>query len=240
MKRAFQIVCTGIFILLIPVSHINGQERKIEKKIKIIVDDGSERKIVIDTLLSNSSQNDSILLKDGSVVYFNDSGSESGLRDQKGKDHFTVSYSSNGNNKGKEFKEITVLSSDSSEVNDSSNTATVNYTRSESHEGHGTVKYKITSMKSNGDGDNIEIYSIDKNEAPGGENNNSIYVTDSGTNKESTTATKYVIAKDGIVVTVEGNDEARAKELVKEIKAKMGIVSESSQNKEKVKPESKK
>ena len=29
--------------------------------------------------------------------------------------------------------------------------------------------------------------------------------------------TKYVIAKNGMVVTIEGNDEARAKELVKEI-----------------------
>ncbi len=240
MKRAFKIICAAIFILFIPVSHTNGQEKKNEKKIKIIVDDGSATRIVVDTLLNNSSQNDSILLKDGSVVYINRQGSESGLGNHKGKDNFTVTYSSNGNNEGNENKEVTVISSDSSEVNDSSNAGTYNYTSSESHEGHGMRKYKVITRKSKGDGNNVEIYSIDKEEAPDREIENSISVNDSGNDKESTTTTKYVIAKDGIVVTVQGNDEARAKELVKEIEAKMGIKSESSPNKEKVKAESKK
>jgi hypothetical protein len=52
--------------------------------------------------------------------------------------------------------------------------------------------------------------------------------------------TKYVIAKDGMVVTVEGNDETKAKELVKEIEAKLGVKSEGTEKKESVKVESKK
>jgi hypothetical protein len=43
-----------------------------------------------------------------------------------------------------------------------------------------------------------------------------------------------------MVVTVEGNDEAKAKELVKEIQSKLGINNEETEKKETVKVESKK
>lgn len=43
---------------------------------------------------------------------------------------------------------------------------------------------------------------------------------------EDADATKCIIAKDGIVVTVEGKDEARVKELMEEIEKKMGIEKE--------------
>ena len=51
---------------------------------------------------------------------------------------------------------------------------------------------------------------------------------------------RFVIAKDGMVVTVEGNDEAKAKELVKEIENKLGVRNDGSEKKETVKVESKK
>jgi hypothetical protein len=35
--------------------------------------------------------------------------------------------------------------------------------------------------------------------------------------------TRFVIAKDGMVVTIEGTDEAKAKELAKEIEQKLGV-----------------
>ena len=37
---------------------------------------------------------------------------------------------------------------------------------------------------------------------------------------------RYVIAKDGIVVTVEGKDEAKTKAFAKEIEEKLGVKSE--------------
>ena len=40
--------------------------------------------------------------------------------------------------------------------------------------------------------------------------------------------TKYVIAKDGVVVTVESKDEAKAKDLIKEIENKLGISEEDN------------
>ena len=35
--------------------------------------------------------------------------------------------------------------------------------------------------------------------------------------------TKYVIAKDGMVVTIEGNDEAKAKEILKDVESRLGV-----------------
>jgi hypothetical protein len=43
-----------------------------------------------------------------------------------------------------------------------------------------------------------------------------------------------------MVVTIEGNDDARAKELVKVIESKLGLNSDGTQEKETVKVESKK
>jgi hypothetical protein len=42
------------------------------------------------------------------------------------------------------------------------------------------------------------------------------------------------------VVTIEGNDEARAKELAREIEIKLGVKSEGTEKKETIKVESKK
>ncbi len=50
-------------------------------------------------------------------------------------------------------------------------------------------------------------------------------------------ASKYIIAKDGMVITVEGNDEAKAKEIIKLIEDKLNIKSESGEKKEVVKNE---
>jgi hypothetical protein len=52
--------------------------------------------------------------------------------------------------------------------------------------------------------------------------------------------TRSVIAKDGMVVTVEGKDEAKVNELAKEIQKKMGVNPDESTQKQKAKEESKK
>ena len=52
--------------------------------------------------------------------------------------------------------------------------------------------------------------------------------------------TRYVIAKDGMVVSVEGSDEAKVKDLIKEIENKMGVNPDDSGKKETVTVETKK
>ena len=50
---------------------------------------------------------------------------------------------------------------------------------------------------------------------------------------------KYVIAKDGMVVSVEGNDEAKVKDMVKDIEAKLGINKEDKSTNQVVNEETK-
>jgi ABC-type Na+ efflux pump permease subunit len=143
MKRILKIVYSSIIILIVPFSMTLGQDKKSEQKIKIIVDDGSGSKVIIDTVYKDSSAPDSMKLKDGSVVYLK----------------------------------------------------------------HGKT---------------FDVY-VSENE-----------------NESTTEKARYVIAKDGMVVTIEGNDEAKAKELVKEIENKLGVNNEETEKKETVKVISKK
>lgn len=52
--------------------------------------------------------------------------------------------------------------------------------------------------------------------------------------------TKIVIAKDGIVVSVKGDDEAKVKELVKDIESKLGVSKDDKDSKNAVREETKK
>jgi hypothetical protein len=70
---------------------------------------------------------------------------------------------------------------------------------SDSHEGRSREKYTVIARNSREHGERRDD-------------------RDSTVNK-----TKYVIAKDGMVVTVEGNDEARAKDLLKVIENELGV-----------------
>jgi hypothetical protein len=68
MKRIFKIINVAVLILMIPLATILGQDKKSEQKIKIIVNDGSDTKVIIDTVLTGNNGPDSLILKDGSVL----------------------------------------------------------------------------------------------------------------------------------------------------------------------------
>lgn len=143
MKRIFKIIYSSIIILIVPFSILLGQDKKSEQKIKIIVNDGSGSKVVIDTVYKDSSAPDSMKLRDGTVIYLK----------------------------------------------------------------HGKT---------------VDV-NVSENE-----------------NESTTEKASYVIAKDGMVVTIEGNDEAKAKELAKEIENKLGVNNAETEKKITVKVESKK
>jgi hypothetical protein len=168
MKRIFKIISSAYFILLIPFSIAVGQDTKSEQKIKILVDDGSGTKVVIDTVLKDSPKPDSIKLKDGAVIYFKHSQDRADLK--------------------------------------------------------GGEKYRVITGLSKEEGDEGKIIYINKDKSPEKEIEKTFDVYVSSDDNESTDEkTRYVIAKDGMVVTVEGNDEAKAKELVKDIESKLGV-----------------
>jgi hypothetical protein len=55
-----------------------------------------------------------------------------------------------------------------------------------------------------------------------------------------TEKTSYVVAKDGMVVTIEGNDEQKVKEMAGIVESKLGVTKDSDNGKKDVKEESKK
>jgi hypothetical protein len=101
MKRMSGIIYAALIILIIPFSMVAGQDKKSEQKIKIIVDDGSGTKVIIDTVFKDSSGPDSIRLKDGNVIYLK---------------HFTITASTDRKEEGNE-KTFDVYVSDNDKKN---------------------------------------------------------------------------------------------------------------------------
>ena len=103
------------------------------------------------------------------------------------------------------------------------------------------MKYKVITRSSRKEGDKSETIYINKNDSSDIDNEKTFDVYVSSDDKDSSVEkTKFVIAKDGMVVTIEGNDEAKAKELAKDIEAKLDVENKESDKKETVKVESKK
>jgi hypothetical protein len=213
MKRIITFITIAIFLCAIPFSGTIAQEKKNEQKIKIVVSDGSGKEVVIDTLIKDGDTNDSIRIKGGKVIYIGHSGDEKGIKHADGSDHVYVYVSSDDKAKNKDVKTITIVSSD-----------TASWT--ENGDGAGFI---VINNAHNAAGNSNSHYSYITTESKEGENSES-----------SEDMTRSIIAKDGLVVTVEGKDEAKVNELVREIENKMGVKSGDNDKKETVKVETKK
>jgi hypothetical protein len=181
MKRS-RILLIVLFASFLPLSFLNGQEKKIERKIKVVVDDKSGSKVVIDTTFCGNYAIDSVRLKDGSIVYIGQENTEIQHTPGSVKKHIFITSDDNKPG-GKERREITVISTDSLDW----------------QEFHGKDH-----------GDKLDVYVSDDDF------------------DQNTDMTKYVIAKNGIVVSIEGNDEAKIKELIKVIEAKLDVKSDET------------
>jgi hypothetical protein len=238
MKRIFIVACVALATHMLPFAIAKGQDKKSEEKIKIIMKDDSGTKVVIDTVFKNSPVPDSLILKDGSTVYIKHHGDEADSRYHKGRKHINVTYSSGGDDNAKEIKEVTVIASDSmqfTQPGDSSNTMVCH--KHGSNEGRDNIRYRVISRDSKDNGDKEEYIYINKDK---GAEENIESITDDSDEDSGVEKSRYVIAKDGMVVTIEGNDETRAKELAKLVEEKLGVSTTGSGKKETLKIESKK
>jgi len=177
--------------LIVPLSSAICQDIKTENKIKVVLDDGSGAKTVMDTTFTNGQLPDSVILKNGKVIYFAENMKE--VKDGKSPEKILVTVTSTGGDE-KNKEQTVIVTSDDATWNQIVNDGGKTY--------------------------NIQIRHDD--------------------NDSETEMTKYVIAKDGVVVTVESNDEAKAKDLIKEIENKLGVNKEENQRKEIIKTETKK
>jgi hypothetical protein len=194
MKRKFKYAVITFCVLFVPLVIAAGQDRKTEQKIKVVVDDGSGTKVLIDTVFTGKKHPDSIKLKNGSVIYMKDNEPVE-LKNAQENEHITVTYTS--------------------ESSDEEGMAP--------KEGKKEIKYNVKTITTS-DGDKNERIFINKEKSDKEKNEKSITVAVSDDDEATETEkTRLVIARDGMVVTIEGNDEAKAEELAKIVEDHLGI-----------------
>jgi hypothetical protein len=229
MKRITKIVLTLILIFFIPAGILKAQGKQEEKRIKIIVADKSGTKVEIDTLIKGASP-DSIKLNNGEVVVLAKDGPDGTIKHvngEKGQMFVTVTSNEKGDKKMK--KQITVISGDSAHVDQNCECCNIIIVKGGKHakdgKGGNVVTWSSSSSSSTGGDSKGEKYiyiNESKNSGKKGEMTYDVKVTKDGKG-DKMEKTKYVIAKDGMVVTIEGNDEAKAKEILKDVESKLGV-----------------
>ena len=239
MKRIVRIVFVLIPVFLLPAVILTAQEKEKEKHVKIVVVDKSGTKIEIDTLMQGDKTADSIKLKNGEVIYLTRHGKPGMMAHMEGgKGNMVVTYSSDEKGAKKTQKKIIVVSDDSAKVIEGGDVIIVKAGKNlKDGKGGNVVTWSATEGDSKG---SKYIYiNEDKNTGEKGEKTIEVKVT-TDDNDNKVEMTKYVIAKDGMVVTVEGNDEAKVKEIIKEVESKLGVSKEDKNTKEEFKEETKK
>jgi hypothetical protein len=241
MKRIVKIGLTMFLTFLFSASLINAQEKKNEQRIKIIVADREGTKIEIDTLIKGGLTADSIKLKNGEVIFLSGHGVTGKVKHVEGKDgQMYVTVTSDDNKDKKTMKEITVVSGDSEHVMMGSEGGDVIIIKNGKHikavKGESIVTMSSTEGNSKGESV-VYINNVRRDPKEGEKTYNIKVVTDDKGDKLE--KTKYVIAKDGMVISVEGSDEAKVKDLVKDIESKMGVSKTEKNSKQIVKEETK-
>jgi hypothetical protein len=243
MKVNFKNLLLILLALSVPLSAAISQDKNTEKKIKVIMDDGSGAKTVIDTTLTNSPLPDSVILKNGKVIYFEGAGKE--IMTEKSPGKVLVTVTSTGNNEKSKEQTVIVTSDDSTWNRKTEGDGIKHVYAYSSARSSGEKPESQTIVLTDGDndlmtsGEKVIIIKDGKTIENDGDKTINVRVRHDDNDSESE-MTKYVIAKDGVVVTVESNDEAKAKDLVKEIEEKLGVNKEQSNTKETVKAETKK
>ncbi len=204
-------ILSAVLLSMLCISLLSGQEKKTERRIKVVVSDKPETETILDTTFSSNMKVDSLKLRDGSVVYI---GSDESMdRDIPGKIRKKVLITSSAGVPGSNtHREITVTSSDSAEYNDAPEAVEEKEVIISDLDNDSDKQIQRHIYVNSNGGSHYRV--INKSDILSDEEN------DSGRNTERT---KYVIAKDGIVVTIEGDDLAKVGEIKKEVEKKLGI-----------------
>lgn len=223
-----KIVLSLLSISILSFSFVAGQEKTNEKRVKIVIADKSGAKVGIDTTFSSLESIDSLILRDGSIVYIGSKPGEEKLLSLPGAKHIIIK-SSDSDKAEKEVKEITIVSSDS----------VVWQSAPEKDAGKVFIYSNSGNLKSGSDKSYEIIARLEKEDK--GTGRRYIIITDEDDAKKDLRSdlgvivesvddsdrdidkTHYVIAKNGIVITIEGDDEVKVKELANEIEKRLDI-----------------
>lgn len=105
-----------IFILLLcSVTPSIGQEKNSEQRIKIVIADDNDSQTILDTVITGTPRGDTIILRNGKRIFIE--GKENDSCGKAITKIYTVTTTSEGNDDKKEVrKEITIIGSDSDEI----------------------------------------------------------------------------------------------------------------------------
>jgi hypothetical protein len=234
MKRIVKIAVAAIPVILFTTIVLNAQQKDKEKHLKIVVIDNAGNKTQLDTLIKGEMNSDSIKLKNGETIYLSSMGNPGKTMRHESPGTMIVTHSSNDKNSNDKQKKVIIISNDgdSSKVIEENDVIIIKggkHVVSTGDEG-----YAVWTSRDGGS-ESKYVY-IDESKSTGDKKEKTIefsYNTDKKGN--SNEKSKYVIAKDGIIVTVEGDNEAKAKEIIEDVKAKLGVNKEDKSGKENAK-----
>jgi len=226
MKRIIKVAFISLMICSIPIILVKGQEKKNDQHIKIVVVDDSGKSTVLDTLFKDGSLPDSIMLKGGKVICI---GKHDGITQimshSKGQNcKMSIDINSEKGSKDKVIKRVIVTTGDSLTAQNDKGVNEVIVMKKGKHyvEGKGADVMYWSSDEEGNERGNVIYINEDNDKLKDSEKvyNIEVKTDDSGQKIEKT---KYILAKDGMVISIEGNDEAKVKDLVKDIESKMGV-----------------
>jgi hypothetical protein len=237
MKKLFYTIASALLILFLPFSILTGQDKSSEKNIKIIIKDDSGTKVVIDTLIKGGSPEDPIKLKDGTVIFIEGNNHLHGATDNGVPKQVYVTVKSDGKESGKIVKEVTVISTDSVKSKESEGSDKIYvYSTSDPHS-----QNSMTWSDKDGKVTGERVIIINDENLSHSESGDVVIHSYKHENVEQNKeVTKYVIKKDGMVISIEGDDYAKVKELVNLLEDKLELSKENSDKKETAPEEPKK
>lgn len=182
MKRISRFFFLFVLIVFVPLSMVSGQDKKTEKKIKVVIADKDGEMTIIDTTFTGDSMPHSLTLKEGKVVYLASPGEGMvHLKSAGGKGTIYVTCTEDEDGTLSHQEKVIVMSGENGEWTIMPST--------------GSVKHIYAKADTDGETEidtNIDI-------------------------------TKYVIAKDGVVITVESKDEDKAKDIIEALEKELKI-----------------
>jgi hypothetical protein len=237
MKRTGKIASIAVMAILFLSSMAGAQEKKEQQKIKIVVADNSGTKVVIDTTFAGSITPDSITLKDGNVIYIRSGNCDMADLDKSCRKEKKIYVTVTDDEKGDKNirKEITVIAGDSSDIHKKTESKKIIVISDGKALAESSYDITVsTDGKDEGKGRNETVYyyvNTGKDGHKSGNEKFNIEVNSDEPDVMDVEKSSYVIAKDGMVVTIEGGSEEKVKELASIIESKLGVKKDSKTGK---------
>jgi len=204
MKRITKSIILAAGVLLVAPNLTFGQEKQTEKKVKIVLTDNKGEKTVLDTVIIGDSQIKTISAKDGKVIYIG-SSADAAIHTSGGeKSQVYITISTDDN------KNVVISKADSA-------------TWTTTQGGKGQI-YSIVSPS--GSQKNVIMSTVDVDTKDGKKviimsgdaivEGEKVIIGHASTGLKDVNAnySKIVVSRDGVVITIEGEDEAKVKAII--------------------------